>query len=401
MTVYWIWLSRCRGVGPVLARSLLEHFGSPEAVYQASETELERAGLPAALRTSLACRELGTAQAILEQCRAAAIRILTLWEDGYPAALRRNRNAPLLLYCRGVLPDPTLQPWIGVVGARQADALGLANARLLGWQIAGCGGVVITGMAKGVDAEAAQGALDRGAAVIGVLGCGADVVYPAENRALYARVAGQGCLLSEYPPGVKPNARHFPARNRIISALSDGVVVVQAAEKSGALITARWAVEQGREVFAVPGPAGDALSKGCNQLLREGASLTESGWDVMQTYLCRYPDAVWEDHTLPPPKTAPDAEAKRTAKSAPGPSDLSDEAPPTRIAAPVCAPAPPLTDDQRAIVDALRDGPLQLDALIDRVGLSAARVLPQLTLLEIKRIILQKPGKRYEFSGGF
>lgn len=398
MTVYWVWLSRCRGVGPVTARGLLETFGSPEAVYHASDAALERAGLSASLRAALACKELGGAQTVCERCRAAGVRILSLWEDGYPAALRQNRDAPLLLYCKGVLPDPTLQPWIGIVGARQADALGLANARLLGWQIAGCGGVVVTGMAKGVDAEAAQGALDRGAPVIGVLGCGVDVVYPAENRALYADVAAQGCLLSEYPPGVKPNARHFPARNRIISALSDGVAVVQATEKSGALITARWAVEQGREVFAVPGPAGAPLSRGCNQLLRDGASLTESGWDVMQTYLCRYPDAVREDHTLPPPKAAGAVQDKRPAQAAPG---LPGEALSAHPTAPVCVPAPSLTDEQRAIVDALRDGPLQLDALIDRVGLSAARVLPQLTLLEIKRIILQKPGKRYEFSGGF
>ena len=163
MTVYWVWLSRCRGVGPVTARSLLETFGSPEAVYHASEAALERAGLSASLRAALACKELGGAQTVCERCRAAGVRILSLWEDGYPAALRQNRDAPLLLYCKGVLPDPTLQPWIGIVGARQADALGLANARLLGWQIAGCGGVVVTGMAKGVDAEAAQGALDRGA----------------------------------------------------------------------------------------------------------------------------------------------------------------------------------------------------------------------------------------------
>lgn len=393
MSLYWVWLSRCRGVGPVTAIKLLERFGSPEAVYQATEAELERAGLSAALRAALSCKELAPAREILRQCQQADLRILTQWEDDYPAALRQTQNAPLLLYCRGTLPDPGRQPWIGIVGARSADVLGLSSARRLGWQIAGCGGVVVTGMAKGVDAEAAQGALDQGGTVIGVLGCGVDVVYPVENRALFAQVAACGCLLSEYPPGVKPNARHFPARNRIISALSDGVVVVQASEQSGALITARWAVTQGREIFAVPGPAGAGLSRGCNQLLREGAILTESGWDVMQAYLYRYPGAVREFHAPPPPMAVNAAPAAASA-SKPAPNR-------TLLTAQVFVPVPPLTDDQRAIVDALHDGPLQLDALIDRVGLPAARVLPQLTLLEIKRIILQKPGKRYEFSGGF
>ncbi len=400
MSLYWVWLSRCRGVGPVTAIKLLERFGSPEAVYQATEAELERAGLSAALRAALSCKELAPAREILRQCQQADLRILTQWEHGYPAALRQTKNAPLLLYCRGTLPDPGRQPWIGIVGARSADVLGLSSARRLGWQIAGCGGVVVTGMAKGVDAEAAQGALDQGGTVIGVLGCGVDVVYPVENRALFAQVAACGCLLSEYPPGVKPNARHFPARNRIISALSDGVVVVQASEQSGALITARWAVTQGREIFAVPGPAGAALSRGCNQLLREGAILTESGWDVMQAYLYRYPGAVREFHAPPPPMAVNAAPA--AVNAAPAAASASKPAPNrTLLTAQVFVPVPPLTDDQRAIVDALHDGPLQLDALIDRVGLPAARVLPQLTLLEIKRIILQKPGKRYEFSGGF
>ena len=299
--------------------------------------------------------------------------------------MRRTADAPAVLYCRGRLPDWGGRPWIGLVGSRQADARGLTLARRFGAEIAACGGVVVTGMAKGVDAAAAAGALDQNCPVVGVLGGGVDVVYPRENAALFERVAGQGCLLSEYPPGTSPNARHFPARNRIISALSDGVVVVQAAEGSGALITARWAAEQGREVFSVPGPAGEALSRGCNLLLRDGAILAESGLDVMREYLYRYPGAVRMQNAKCKMQNETDTENRSGAH---------------RCATEQRPPLDGLTSEQRAIVDALAEGPLQLDALIDKTGLPAARVLPQLTVLQIKKILNQLPGKQYELSGG-
>lgn len=389
MSVYWLWLAARPGLGPVKLRRLLEQFGSPKALYDASEETLLREGVPQAARARLADKALESARAVLRRCEALDIRVLTLYEADYPAALRQMENAPPVLYCKGRLPRAGLQPWIGVVGAREADALGFATARRLGWQLSACGGLVVTGMAKGVDAEAARGALEQGGCVVGVLGCGVDVVYPRENQALFAQVQSQGCLLSEYPPGVRPNARNFPARNRIISALSDGVVVVQAAENSGALITARWAQEQGRAVFAVPGPAGAALSQGCNRLLREGAILTETGWDVLQEYLYRYPDAVRRDCSAPPP------DGGRVQSAAPRPPSAARTAkirPFGQGAARLPALRTPL---QREIYESLQDGPVQLDALIDRLGCSAAEVLPELTMLQISRVIEQRPGKIY------
>jgi DNA processing protein len=397
--LYWIWLTRRPGLGPVKLRRLLEQFGGPEALYAADAQALARAGVSETARRALLDKDLEPARSILRSCKEKGLHILTLGDADYPSALGRTADAPVLLYCKGELPGAGRQPWIGLVGARRADAKGLALARQFGWQIVGCGGVVVTGMAKGIDAEAAWGALDRGGRVVGVLGCGPDLVYPKENAALYEKVAAQGCLLSEYPPGVQPDARHFPARNRIISALSDGVTVVQASEQSGALITARWAVSQGREVFAVPGPAGESLSRGCNQLLREGALLAENGWDIMREYYYRYPGAVRECRELPPPRS-PEA-----ASAAPQPSEPA--APPRPQAAPRTEtpqqPAPPpadLTPPQRRILEALQGGPVQLDTLIDKTGLPAAQVLPQLTLLQIKKIITQLPGKQYTLSGG-
>ena len=401
--LYWIWLTQRKGLGAVGLRQLLDDFGSPVSLYTAGAEPLARAAVAPALRETLLDKELGPAEAIARQCRKLGISVLTLWEEAYPRALRQVSDAPLVLYCRGQLPPMGSQPWIGVVGARKADRRGLATARLLGGEISACGGVVVTGMAKGVDAEAAWGALEQGCPVVGVLGGGVDVVYPRENAGLFARVAEQGCLLSEYPPGVGPNARHFPARNRIISALSDGVVVVQAAEQSGALITARWAADQGRDVFAVPGPAGEPLSRGCNQLLRDGAILAENGWDVMREYEFRYPSVVRMQSTKC--KMQIEASPVGAVKTSPacrggGPASRPVEGcrPQTKRAAELDLSG--LTPVQQQIAEALMEGPLQLDALIDKTGLPTAQVLPQLTVLQIKKLISQKPGKIYELSGG-
>lgn len=401
----WIWLAQRPGLGPVRLLGLLDLLGSPEALYAAGEAELARFGVAPSFRKALLDKRLDTARSTLQTCSALGIRVLTRHEAAYPAAMRHTADAPAVLYCLGTLPVSGHQPWIGLVGAREADARGLALARRFGAEIAACGGVVVTGMAKGVDAEAAAGALDQGCPVVGVLGGGVDVIYPKENRRLFERVAAQGCLLSEYPPGTAPNARHFPARNRIISALSDGVVVIQATEGSGALITARWAAEQKRDVFSVPGPAGEPLSRGCNQLLREGAILAETGWDVMREYQYRYPGAVRMQNA----KCIMHNEAEKENHSGVHRCATGQCPPESPVGAPSARPQkspalrpPPegLTPVQRAIVDALADGPLQLDALIDKTGLAASQVLPQLTVLQIKKILNQLPGKLYELSGG-
>ena len=395
MKEHWIWLATRSGIGPIRQRKLLEQFGSAEKLWSASPAELVREGLSPSVREALKDRSLGPAGRILEECKQAGIRVLTAGEPGFPAVLNHQTDAPVVLYARGTLPDPELSAWIAVVGSRDADRRGLAAARQLGWQIAGCGGVVVTGMARGIDAASAWGALEYGSPVIGVLGSGVDIVYPAENAALFDRVAKTGCLLSEYPPGTRPAARHFPARNRIISALSDGVTVVRASARSGALITARWAADQGRDVFAVPGPPDDPLSAGCNQLLRNGAFLVECGWDILSEYEYRYPGAVWEYHGRPPAE-----QARRSAPDSPRTVRAGAGSGPVRKAA-ASAPAPVpdgLTPLQQRIVGTLAEGPLQLDTLIARLDCSAAEILPQLTLLQIRKCVVCLPGKRYALA---
>ena len=417
--LYWIWLTLRSRVGTAGQQALLEAFGNPAALWEADEAALERAGLAPALRRALAEKDLAPARAILDRCAEAGVSVVTLTDPAYPSRLRPVENAPILLYCRGALPGES-RPIVGLVGSRAADDRALALARSFGREIAACGGLVVTGLAKGIDAHSAQGALEAGGVVLGVLGCGPDVVYPKENAALYARVAERGCLISEYPPGTPPNARHFPARNRLISALSDGVVIVRAAEHSGSLITADCAAAQGRDVFAVPGDPADPLSRGCNALLRDGALAAASGWDVLERYVFRYPDAIHR-----PCRGAQCAPAEGAAggmqnaecrmqnegsgirdqeSGAPTGADKTSPAcrgggPAARPVEGFCPPAvstlPPI---QRDIVAALRDGPLQVDALIDQLGCPASQILPQLTLLQIKHIIRQAPGKIYELA---
>ena len=399
MTEHWIWLALRRGIGPVGAGQLMDSFGSAEAIYSADAETLSRAGLDEKTRTALLDKDLSGAERILDACLAGGIRVLHPGDGDYPERLRQTGGAPSVLYCVGRLPDFSKQPCIGAVGTRRANAWGLHTARQLGWQIAGCGGVLATGMAAGIDGEAARGALDRGGRVIGVLGCGVDVIYPKENRAVFERVAEQGCLISEHPPGAEPRARNFPARNRIISALSDGVVVVQAGERSGALITARWAADQGRDVFAVPGPAGEALSCGCNRLLRDGAILAECGWDVMREYAYRYPAAVREYHGRPEPRPEPVSQPAPAAP--PEQSEKPVSAAPKAGSEGPAAPQPDLSrlePVQRRIAEQLLSGPMQLDALIDALRLPAARVLSQLTLMEVRGQVVRAPGKIYTLS---
>ena len=411
--LYWIWLSQRPRLGSRGLWQLLRDFGSPAELYAADAEALERAGIVPTVRKSLLDKDLGPARAVLERCDETGVRVLTGADPVYPARLRLQGDAPGVLYYKGRLPGED-RPLIGLVGAREANADGLTLARRLGFEIAACGGLVVTGMAKGVDAQSAEGALEAGGAVIGVLGCGPDLVYPRENAALFAQTAERGCLISEYPPGVGPNARHFPVRNRLISALSDGVVVVRAAERSGSLITARWAAEQGRDVFAVPGDPNDPLSRGCNALLRDGAWAAASGWDVLERYQFRYPKTVrrqdascvvQSEATGNRQQAAGDGGRGSFGSAAlrAGRQDRDADAVGAAIGRPQEAQAvrtdfSDLSPVQRTIAEALADGALQLDALIDKTGLSAAQVLPQLTVLQIKKIISQKPGKIYELS---
>ena len=291
MLIHWIWLATRPGLSDREKAALMQYFRDAEDVffadsdaYQCVEELTEEALL------ALEDKDVGRAEQILQQCQKKKIHILTYRDAGYPARLKNIPDPPVVLYYKGRLPDFDGTPLIGVVGTRQASAYGLTVAKRMGYQIARCGGIVVSGMAKGIDSMAMGGALTAGGSVVGVLGCGADMVYPPSNQDLFADTERYGCILSEFIPGTPPMAWNFPKRNRIISGLSCGVLVVEAPEKSGALITANQALEQGRDVFVVPGNIDVPTFVGSNRLLRDGAVAISSGWDIMSEYQALFPD---------------------------------------------------------------------------------------------------------------
>ena len=258
---YWIWLTTRRGMTPLQTFRLLDHFGTPEAAYFADREEYRLCGLTDWQQRTLLDKSLDGAERILGDCDRLGIRILTIQDAEYPERLRQIENPPCVLYVKGKLFPFDELVTVGVVGTRRPTEYGKIMAGRLGMELARGGALVVSGIARGLDAAALRGALKGGGSVVSVLGGGIDVVYPAENRWLYEDVAAAGALISEYPPGTENKGEHFPIRNRIISGLSLGVAAVEAEEHSGTLITMRLALDQGRDAFAVPGhqpahPAG-------------------------------------------------------------------------------------------------------------------------------------------------
>lgn len=395
MLLHWIWLSQCPRLNHAGAMALLAQFGDPEGIYLAGEGELRRVpDLRQEALPGLLDKSLDAAEQILRDCYDKGIHILTYRDGAYPGRLHAIGDPPLVLYYRGVLPDFDSEPAIAVVGTRRASPYGLITAKRLGYQIAQCGGLVISGLAAGIDSMAMTGALTQGKPAVGVLGCGADVVYPPRNENLFADVAARGCILTEYPPGTPPQGYHFPRRNRIISGLSCGVLVVEAPEKSGALITAATALEQGREVFAVPGPFDAPKSRGCNALIREGAGLVCEAWDVLSFYESRFPHKLRPLRaTIPPlPKGAePESDA---------PAVPVEEAPaPTTPVLPVLdisQDTAGLTDDQIAVLSVLQaDIPTLTDDAALLAELPVRRVLSALTVLEIDGYVCRQGARSF------
>ena len=369
MLIYWIWLATRQGMTAWEKQVVLAHFGSPEDCYFAADyshiQELSKSALEA-----LSDKETGECERILGSCARKKVHILT-WQDArYPASLKNISDPPMILYYKGTLPDFNGSPLIGVVGTRKASAYGLKLAETVAGQIARCGGTVVSGMAEGIDAMATRGALNAQSPVVGVLGCGVDVVYPRCNKELFLKMERCGCLISEYPPETKPTKWNFPKRNRIISGLSCGVLVVEAPAKSGALITARQALDQGRDVFVTPGNVGIASCEGSNALLRDGAILVTSGWDILSEYAGRYPDKIRE-------VTAP-TDKKDVDKTAPQPY-IDQE---THAADSV----------EESILALLNDGEQLIDTIIAKTGLSSGAVLAALTLMEVTGEVVTRPG---------
>jgi len=396
MLRYWLWLSTLVGLGRKGMIAVLSFFKTPEAAYLADRAEYALVpGLTQSQRDALEQKSLDHAEQILERCARLGISLLTYQDAAYPERLRAIDDAPIVLYYKGRLPELDTRPVIGVVGARAASAYGLLQAKKFGYQLGACGAIVVSGMAKGIDALSMEGALTSGGSVVGVLGCGADRIYPAENRSLFRDVEALGCILTEFEPGTPPDARNFPIRNRIISGLSNGVLVVEAGRRSGALITANRALEQGRDVFAIPYNLDVDVGEGTNQLLRDGAILAMDAWDILKEYAPLYPDKLTR-HMGGENLELTSRDLERSAEEKP-PEKKPQEKPSPEAPKPVDLGAlkGSLSPDEWALAQLLSDKPVHVDNLIEQSGLAASQALAALTLLELKQIAVRMPGRRY------
>ncbi len=356
----WLALCRVKGLGCVSFKTLAAQFADPRKIFAASKSALEQVEeLRAdAIDGIVNFREWAEVDAEIGRVRDAGITLVCYNDASYPARLRTIADPPPLLYLKGELNGADDRA-VAIVGSRSSSEYGRRVARDLAHGLAAAGFTVVSGMARGIDGMAHEAALNSGGRTIAVLGSGVERAYPPEHDKLYQRISMNGAVVSELPLGTRPLAFNFPARNRLISGLSLGVVVVEATEKSGSLITASLAVEQGREVFAVPGEVGSSRSRGAHRLIRQGAKLVENVDDILE-------------------EIAPQLLARGgTAQAAP-------------LVLPQNAGA-----EARQIFALLQDGSLQVDEVIEKSALAAPRVLQILLELELQGYLRQLPGKRY------
>ncbi len=378
---YWLALSAVEDVGPVNFSTLLKAFGSPREVFSAPPRMLQVIpGIGPKTADNIA--SFSSWKKVEEQlCRVEKIgaEIVTCRDACYPKNLLNIYDYPPFLYVLGsVLPDELC---VALVGSRLCSVYGRFTTEKMARELALKGITIVSGLARGIDSAAHRGALAAKGRTIAVLGTGIDLVYPPENKELAAEIAKNGALVSEFPPGTQPNAPNFPARNRIISGLSVGVVVVEAGAKSGSLITARIAAEQGRSVFAVPGEISAAGSKGTNHLIRQGATLIEGIDDILEELSPQITDRlVSENENIPPGKhehpPGPDKEKKIR---------LADR---KKI----------LTDDENRLFLLLSSGPSDVDTLVQNSRLSAGAVQAALLTLELGGLVKRLPGKQFSLK---
>ncbi len=369
-TRYWLGLTRVDGLGVRGAHKVIEHFGSPEAAYHSSLTGLEACGLPADVAQAIFAQAgLKEAEKEIEAATRLGCHLLTCASDGYPPLLNQIPDPPLVLYVRGDVKTLS-QHAVAMVGTRRPTAYGSSVAHRLARDLAQRQLAIVSGLARGIDSAAHRGALEAPGKTIAVLGSGLDVIYPRENRRLTEKIIETGAIASEFPLGTAPVPENFPIRNRIISGLSLGAIIVEAAEYSGSLITARLAVEQNREVFAVPGNITTAQSFGPNHLIKQGAKLVDQWMDVIE----ELPASI-RMQLLPP------VEASELAMATPETASLFEQS---------------LTPDQKAVFEALRsDETLFVDSIVGSAGLPQPRVLAALLELEMSGLIRQLPGKNF------
>ncbi|MCX7817404.1 MAG: DNA-processing protein DprA [Syntrophales bacterium] len=367
MLKYLLALKKIEGLGNLSIRTLIDNFHDPERIFNAHFEELIQVPdigekIASKILSFQGWNSIDKELSLLEKL---GVNVIPYWDENYPELLKNIYDYPAFLYVKGQLMKEDI--CIAIVGSRQASAYGKFTTEKIARELALQGITIVSGMARGIDSAAHYGALSVNCRTIAVLGSGIDVIYPPENKDLYNKITEFGAVISEYPPGTPPIAAHFPARNRIISGLSYGVVVVEASDKSGSLITARFALEQGREVFAVPGAIDHPGSRGTNKLIKQGAKLVQNIDDIIDEI-----SPMIKEHPALRKKT--DVDQKGELKELP--ADLSEV-------------------EKMVMLLLSNEHPLPVDTVIQKSGFRANEILNALLILELKGLVKQLPGKRY------
>ena len=390
---YWVWLSAQTGVSPAAKAALLRHYGDAETAFFAPAGEFGRIkGISAGDAAVLESRDMSRVEDILAGCRQLDIRPVTMQDADYPERLRNIFAPPAVIYVKGKLPELDDEAAIAVIGTRKASPYGLKMGSRLAGEIVRCGGIVISGLTSGIDAAAARGALLADGVCIGVLGTSHDM----EKGSLARDVCVKGALISEYPPGTQPLRSHFRDRNRISAGLSVGVTVVEAPEKSGALLFAAEANDQGKEIFAVPGNADAPNSAGTIALMQEGAKPVRTGWDILCEFADLFPGKLRQAEIAEMPENGKNH--AETGEKEPEGAKKGIDKEKSRGYIDLKEQLARLSEEQLKIISAIDKGASHIDDVIENTGLSTPKVLAQLTVLEIKGFIRRDPGKRISLN---
>ena len=363
---YWIWLGNVAGLGHVKLKQLLESYETAENIYNLTASQIDDIpGINDKLKLSLKNKGLDYVEGIIEDCRVKGIDIITITDEKYPKKLAYIYDPPIVLYKKGKDFCYDELASIAIVGTRKATPYGLATAENFARDLSLNGMTVISGMAEGVDSAAHKGAIKAGCPTIAILGTGVDICYPRFNQELYEYIINYGAVISEYPPGTGAHPGHFPARNRIISGISEATLVVEADLKSGSLITADMANDQGKDVFAIPNNINAPKARGTNQLIKEFAYMATCVSDILEHYLIKYPEQLYQK----PEKKISDAEYEKAVNN--------------------------LSDDEKSVIECLSEKPIYIDEILRKTKLPAGKVNGLLVILQMKDVVYLLPGNSY------
>lgn len=427
MLKHWIWLAQRKGIGHVGCKKLLEALHSAEEIYDMTAEQyatLSLKGMKSQWITSLADKDLKDAETVIHDCNRYGIQVITYNDSLYPQRLKDIYDPPCVLYCKGTMPEIDQEAVIGVVGTRRCTNYGLLLTKQMSSMISLSGGIVVSGGARGIDTMALYGALSAYMPVVCVLAGGLDRYYPSENRKLFEDITRQGCLLSELPPGTPPVPKYFVARNRLISGLSLGVLVIEAPEKSGALTTAELALSQNRDVFTLQRKDSGHYNRGNQALIDSGCQVVRDGWELLARYAPQFPDRLRDGrgreammlqcqkqygknfYFRSPQVVIGSPDSEKLEEILPLPKELSESMVRT-ISKPktqkkqkepdVFEDIPEdLPESERKILTVLGKNAMELDEIIMKSGMEAMTVTTALTMLQIKKRIIKSFGNSYQ-----